>query len=312
MREHDISPWRHEHLFTHGGEQENERRVLGVVMLTSVMMVTEIVGGWLFNSMAVLADGWHMSTHALALAIGVFAYRYARTHARNSAYSFGTGKVHALGSFSSAVILAVVALMVFGQSAWKLYRPEVIHYNEALLVATLSLMVNTASVFLLQDRHEHDHHHDHEHAHHHDTNLKAAYAHVIADAFTSLLAIVALLLGKYLGWQRVDPLMGIVGSGVIASWSWSLIRATTDVLLDRQPDPALAESIRAQLEADGDTQVADLHLWHVAPGRLSAIVSLVAHNVRPSEHYKKQLSSFGLAHTTIEVNQCTLHHAKTL
>jgi cation diffusion facilitator family transporter len=270
--------------------------------------------------MAVLADGWHMSTHALALAAGYFAYRFARTHKDHPAFSFGTGKVHALGGYTSAIFLAVVAAVVFGESFWRLLYPEPIRYNEALLVAALGFMVNMISVRLLHidshhhhelhHDHEHDHdhsHHHHAHEHHHDSNLKAAYAHVALDAMTSVLAIVGLLVAKYSGWVHIDPIIGIIGAGVIAQWAWQLIRNTAFVLIDRQANTDIASDIRKRIESDGDSQVADLHVWPVAPGRTAAIISVVAHDPHPIDYYKEKLHDMPLDHLTIEVNRCTAH-----
>lgn len=319
MITHDISAWKHRHDFTLGCEHESERRTLYVVALTSAMMVTEIICGWLFNSMAVLADGWHMSTHALALAAGYFAYRFARTHKEHPAFSFGTGKVHALGGYTSAIFLALVAAIVFGESLWRLIYPEPIQYNEALLVACLGFVVNMVSVWLLhigsdhhhELHHDHDHNHTHDHSHdhghHHDSNLKAAYAHVVLDAMTSVLAVIGLLVAKYAGWTRIDPMIGIIGAGIIAQWAYQLICNSASVLIDRQPDAALAREIRTRIEADGDSQIADLHVWPVAPGRVAAIVSIVAHDPHPIDYYKEKLHHMPLDHITIEVNQCTAH-----
>ncbi len=288
-------------------------------------MVTEIACGWLFNSMAVLADGWHMSTHALALAAGYLAYRFARTNKDHPSFTFGTGKVHALGGYTSAIFLAVVALVVFGQSVWRLIYPEPIAYNEALLVACLGFVVNMASVRLLHigDHHHHDlhhghdhshdhdhdhaHDHDHDHGHHHDSNLKAAYAHVALDAMTSVLAVIGLLLAKYAGWVRIDPIIGIIGAGIIAQWAYQLVSSTASVLVDRQTDDAIARQIRERIEADGDSQIADLHVWPVAPGHMAAIVSVVSHEKNSSEYYKDKLHDMPLDHLTIEVNECKAH-----
>jgi cation diffusion facilitator family transporter len=307
MNTHNHSRWEHSHEYTYGHERENERRTMIVMLLTAVMMVIEITCGWLFNSMALLADGWHMSTHAAALGIGYFAYRYARIHAKNPDYSFGTGKVHALGSYSSAFLLAFVAFFVFGDSLWTLINPQPIQYNEALMVAVIGLVVNVVSIKLLHvGNHEHDdeHSHSHSHGHEHDHNLKAAYAHVIVDAMTSIFAIVALLAGKYFHWLWVDPLVGIVGAVIIAQWSYNLIRTSVGALLDRQPSEDITNQIKNSIQSDGDSQIVDLHVWEVAPGRLSAIVSVVSHEPRTVEEYRERLSSLGLAHLTVEFNQC--------
>lgn len=311
---HDNSRWEHSHEYSFGHERESERRTMIVMLITAIMMVVEITCGVLFNSMALLADGWHMSTHAAALGIGYFAYRYARIHSKNQNYSFGTGKVHALGSYSSALLLALVALIVFGDSIWTLANPKPIQYDQALLVAVIGFLVNAASIKLLHvgsHTHEHyDHPHAGDHQHHgheHDHNLKAAYAHVVVDAMTSVFAIFALLVGKYFHWVWVDPVVGIVGAIIIAQWSYSLIKTSTHALLDRQPSEEVVNQIKTSIESDGDSQIADLHVWHVAPGRVSAIISVVSHELRTVEDYRRRLIHLDLAHLTIEFNRCELH-----
>ena len=320
MHAHDLSRWSHQHDYSQGHERESERRTALVVAITGVMMVIEIACGWLFNSMALLADGWHMATHTLALGVGVAAYRYARIHAQNPAFSFGTGKIHALGGYTSALFLAFVAVGVLVESVRSLYQPHAIDYNEALIVAVVGLLVNLASVKLLQHDHGHSHGHDHDHnhahadahdrphthddAHEHDINRKAAYAHVVVDAMTSVFAIVALLLGKYMGWAMMDPIVGIVGAIIIGQWSYGLLKTAMGTLLDRQPETLLAP-IRTAIEGDGDSEVADLHIWQVAPGKMAAILSIVTHTPRTIDEYKTRLHPFGLAHITVELNQCS-------
>jgi cation diffusion facilitator family transporter len=317
MHVHNAKPLEHDHSYFSGHEQEHERRTWIVVGITATMMVAEIICGVAFHSMALLADGWHMSTHAGALGIAGFAYLFARRQAGNPRFTFGTGKVGALGGYTSAVILAVIAFLVAAESLERLFHPVAINFNEAILVASLGLAVNLFSAWLLRDDHHHDHdhhhghdhddHHDdhHEHAHHHDPNLRAAYLHVLADAFTSLLAIAALSLGKYRGWVQLDPLVGIVGSLVIANWAAGLLRLSSALLLDNSPDETLQQAIRKTVEADADNQVTDLHLWHVAPGKLSAIISLITDDPRPPAHYKALLKDFGqIVHVTVEVNRC--------
>lgn len=308
---HDHSEWMHEHHYAHGHERESERRTLWVVMLTGVMMIVEIAAGWMFNSMALLADGWHMATHTLALGIGAYAYRYARVHAHNPAYTFGTGKVHALAGYTSALFLAVVAISVLAESLNGIYNPKPIQYNEALWVAVAGLCVNLASVWLLHGgeghhhSHDHDHDdHDHDHGHAHDINRKAAYAHVIVDAMTSVFAIVALLVGKYFGLAMVDPIVGVVGALIIGKWAHGLLRTASVMLLDRQPAGEMQEQVRTLLEADGDTHVTDLHVWQVAPGKLAAIISLVSHNNNDLQEYRERLKPLELVHVTIERNSC--------
>ncbi len=303
---HDNSRWEHSHDFAFGHEQESERRTLWVLILASTMTVVEIALGYYFNSIAVFADGWHMSTHAVALGIGFLAYRVARTQANHHSYAFGTGKVHALGGYSSALILAFVAVFVAGDSIWSLLHPGVIAFNEALIVAVASLLVNLASIRLLHVGGDHGHDHGHEHAkgHEHDVNLKSAYAHVVVDAMTSVLAILALLGGKFMGWGFLDPLVGLVGAFIIAQWAYSLIQSSMKMLLDRSVGNEVREKIRALIEGDGDSKIADLHFWDVAPGRAAAIVSVVTHDAVTVDVYKARLKELDLAHVTVEVNNC--------
>ena len=301
--EHNHSQWKHGHNYSFGHEAESERRTFWVMLLTAAMTVVEITAGWMFKSNALFADGWHMSTHAFALGIGYFAYRYARVHAQNSDFTFGTGKVQALGSYSSALLLAFVALFVLLDSVWSLFRAETISYDQALPVAFVGLVVNLLSIRLLHVGNGHSH--GDGHGHEHDHNLKAAYAHVVVDAMTSVLAILALLAGKYLQWWFMDPIVGIIGAVIIAQWSFALIRNALEMLLDRQPSSAMLNEINDKITSDGDSQIADLHLWHVAPGRLAAIVSIVTHENRNVEEYKGRLGSLGLSHVTIELNHCS-------
>lgn len=299
---HDHSRWKHSHNFAFGHEAESERRTFWVMLLTAAMTIVEIAAGWMFNSIALLADGWHMSTHALALGIGYFAYRYARLHTKNTEYTFGTGKVQALGSYSSALILAFVALFVFGDSMRALFGAAQISYDQAIPVAFIGLCVNLLSIRLLHVGGEHSH--GDGHGHEHDHNMKAAYAHVVVDAMTSVLAILALLAGKYLNWTIMDPLVGIIGAIIIAQWSLSLIKNAMEMLLDRHPSSSILQEIQRKIESDGDSQIADLHLWRVAPGRLAAIVSVVTHEQRQADEYKLRLSGLGLSHVTVELNYC--------
>lgn len=308
MHQKETHRWEHHHTFGTNERTEGERRTRWVVALTFMMMTVEVVAGLAFGSMALLADGWHMGTHALALGVAVFAYTYARRHAADPRYSFGTGKVGALGGFGSAVGLAVVALMVLAESFARLRSPVDIRFDEAIAVAVIGLIVNLVSALLL--RHDHHHHHDHDHdeghAHHHpDHNLRGAYLHVMADALTSILAIIALIAGRQLGWTWMDPMMGVVGSLVIARWSYGLLRDTSAVLLDAEVPPERQGQIRQAIESDADNRVVDLHLWRVGPAHLAAIVSVVSHEPREPEHYKKLLASFAdLAHITVEVHRC--------
>ena len=307
MHSEDLSRWQHDHAFVARHGTSGERRTRWVVGITLAMMAGEIVAGLAFGSMALLADGWHMGTHAAALGVAVFAYRYARRHAADPRYSFGTGKVGALGGFASAVGLAVVALVVFGESVSRLANPVAIRFDEAIAVAVLGLAVNVGCALLLRDEHDHNHEHDDHHLerepHHRDHNLRAAYLHVLADALTSVLAIVALEAGRTFGWTWMDPVMGIVGSLVIARWSFGLLRDTSAVLLDAEVATSRREAIRAAVEADSDTQVADLHVWRVGPRHLAAIVSVVGAVPLEPADYRARLRAFpDLAHVTVEVN----------
>jgi len=316
MHTHSIEPWQHSHVFLGTRHDRHERRTWFVVALTAAMMVAEIVGGTLFGSMAVVADGWHMSTHAGALAIAAFAYRFARRHARDPRFSFGTGKLGELAAFASAVILALIAGLIGYEAVMRLTAPVVIHFREAIPLAVVGLVVNLASAGLLADddhRHGHAHEHEHEHEHHHrghDSNIRAAYVHVLADALTSVLAIVALTCGLFFGWVWLDPLMALVGVAVILSWSFGLVRASGAVLLDTVPDRHLAGSIRKHLEVDGD-RVCDLHLWRLGPGHTGLIAAVVSDRPQAPSTYKTRLAGIaGLSHMTIEVHRCPDHERK--
>ncbi|MBU1172043.1 MAG: CDF family Co(II)/Ni(II) efflux transporter DmeF [Proteobacteria bacterium] len=302
MPTHNLKDWQHPHDFTIKNKK-GERRTHWVLILTAVTMVVEIVAGSVYGSMALLADGWHMGTHVAAFVITIFAYRYTRKHAHNPAYAFGTGKVNVLGGFASAVALAVVALVMSVESLQRIIHPQVIHFNEAIVVAVIGLGVNLVSAFLLKDNHEHDPHHDNDH--HHDHNLKAAYFHVLADALTSLLAIVALASGKYFGWDRMDPIMGIVGALIITRWSFGLMKQTSPILLDASIGSAHHAKIMQAIEQDPDNRISDLHVWNVGGNHYAAIISIVTHFPKPTEHYKKLLSDFSeLSHISIEINEC--------
>lgn len=277
----------HDHVFLGNSHDRNARRTLWVVLLTAGMMVVEIVAGVLFNSMALLADGFHMATHAGALGVAAVAYAYAKKHANSRRYSFGTGKVGDLAGFASAMALGLVALGIAVESAQRLLSPQSVAFGEATVIAVVGLLVNIASAWLLGADHHHGHdhghdhghhhgHHDHSHGqdrHHHDNNLRSAYVHVLADALTSVLAIAALLGGRYLGWIWLDPVMGLIGATVIAVWSWSLMRDTASVLLDAH-ESHLEEEIREFVEGPGDARITDLHVWRVGPGAHAAIVAV--------------------------------------
>lgn len=301
----------HDHSFLGDSHDANARRSLWVVALTAVMMVGEIVAGSVFNSMALLADGFHMATHAGALAIAAWAYAFARRHARDRRFSFGTGKVGDLAGFASALILGVIALGIAVESVGRLMDPRPVAFTEATVVAVIGLLVNIASALMLSGGHAHDHHHDdhhhdhdhghshNHHAHHRDNNMRAALVHVIADALTSVLAIIALISGRYLGWVWLDPVMGIVGAIVIASWSWSLIRQTAAVLLDTT-DVHLEAEVREHVESNGDARITDLHIWRVGPGAHAAIVSVTGSI--DGETVRSRLAPVHeLAHLTVEM-----------
>ena len=291
----------HEHVFLGASHDENARRTLWVVMLTVVMMVVEIAAGALTGSMALLADGFHMATHAGALGIAAAAYAFAKRHAHSPRYSFGTGKVGDLGGFASALILALVSLGIGVESVMRLLTPSEVQFGTATLIAVVGLVVNIASALLLGHGHSHDHSHAHDHHHHgHDNNLRSAYVHVIADALTSVLAIAALLAGRYLGWVWLDPVMGIVGAIVIARWAWSLMGATAGVLLD-QTDEHVAAEIRELVEQPGDARITDLHVWRVGPDAHAAIVSVVGAATTDAERIRERLKPVHeVSHLTVE------------
>jgi cation diffusion facilitator family transporter len=312
MHSHSLDRLTHDHVFLGARHARNERRTWFVVALTAVMMVGEIVAGIVFGSMALLADGWHMATHAAALGIAALAYLFARRQARNSHFTFGTGKFGDLAAFASAVILAIVAIQIAFESVARLVNPVTIAYREAIAVAVLGLVVNLVSAFLLREEHDDHHHghshahsHDHGHAHHHrDNNLRAAYVHVLADAATSVLAIAALLTAAYLQWTWADPVVGIVGAAVIASWAVGLLRSSGSVLLDVNNAGKMEGLIRQRLETRGD-RVTDLHLWQIGPGHRAAVISLVSDDPLPPSEYKRRLSGMhGLSHVTVEVETC--------
>ncbi|MBI5064492.1 MAG: CDF family Co(II)/Ni(II) efflux transporter DmeF [Desulfatitalea sp.] len=311
MHIHSMDRWKHPHEFELH-DRSAESKVLWVVGLTVITMALEIITGMLFGSMALLADGWHMGTHAAALGITAVAYYFARTYARDQRFTFGTGKIGVLGGFSSAVILAVVAFLMALESVQRLFNPQSIRFNEALMVAAIGLGVNLASALLLQAHHHHgqkdDANHDHEHAHHHhhhDHNMRSAYLHVLADAVTSVLAIVALTAGKIWNWIWLDALMGIVGAVIISKWAWGLLRDTAKILLDRDFDMHVVEHIYRLIESDADNRIADLHLWKIGANQLAGIISLVTHFPQPPDHYKQLLATLhDLVHVTVEVIQC--------
>jgi len=322
MHSHSIDQWTHDHNFLGARHDRHERRTWFVVALTATMMVGEIVVGWLSGSMALLADGWHMATHAAALGIAALSYLVARRQAGNSYFTFGTGKFGDLAAFSSAIILGLIAVEIAYESVLRLFTPVPIVYGEAIAVAALGLCVNLASAWLLRDSHDHHHHgHDHghdyglghahddhddhgHHHHHHDNNLRAAYVHVMADAATSVLAIAALVVAMYSGWVWADPAVGLIGSAVIASWAFGLVKSSGAVLLDVRADEKLERTIRARMEV-GEDRVTDLHLWQVGPGHCAVLVSVVSDKPKQPAVYKKRLAGLkGLSHVTVEVETC--------
>ena len=345
---HDLSPWQHSHVFD-AGNRRGEARTRWVLGLTLATMAAEILAGWWSGSMALLADGWHMGTHALALAVAAAAYALARRHARDTRYSFGTWKIEVLGGYSSALVLGLVAVGIALESALRLWRAEPIDARMALTVAVIGLVVNLASAWLLHGArdggHDHGHAHGHGHGHGHDpahshhahdrghdaapahqpataihppaapahqpsaavqdVNLQAAYVHVLADALTSVLAIVALSAALWLGWTWLDPVVGLLGAVVIAVWAVGLLRSSSAVLLDREMDLPLAQDIRRTLESDGDAKVADLHVWRVGRDKFAAIACIVADLPLTPAVYRARLAAFPeLAHVSLEVNGC--------
>jgi len=299
------SRFTHDHVFLGASHDENARRTLWVVALTFVMMVGEIAAGYITGSMALLADGFHMATHAGALGIAAAAYGFARRNANNARYSFGTGKVGDLAGFASAMVLGLVAVGIAGESVFRLFQPTTVAFTEATVIAVVGLAVNIVSAFLLagdhgHHGHDHGHSHDHDHHHHHDNNLRSAYVHVLADALTSVLAIAALLAGRYLGWVWLDPVMGIVGAIVIAKWAVGLMRDSAAVLLD-VTDAQVADEIRELLESSDDVRISDLHVWQVGPQARAAIVSVVATADVSADAIRERLAPVHeLSHLTVE------------
>jgi cation diffusion facilitator family transporter len=315
MHTDNLSRWTHEHAFDAGNEA-GERGTRLVLWITLAAMVVEIVAGFWFNSMALQADGWHMSSHAVAIGLSTFAYATARRYASDPRFAFGTWKLEVLGSFASAIVLLGVAVLMFAGSVTRLLTPQPVQYQEAMLVAVLGLVVNLVCATILGKAHHHDsdhHHHDHAHPHHHDLNLKSAYFHVIADAATSVLAIVALAGGWAYGWSWLDSAMGIVGAVLVAVWAKGLIRDTSKVLLDREMDHAVVDEIREVLERADDpahTRITDLHVWRVGKRGYSLAATLVTHDAALTPHAVRQRLSVHeeIVHSTIEIHVCENHH----
>jgi cation diffusion facilitator family transporter len=313
MQQHFDAPCTQDRAFLGAHHGTHERRTWSVVILTAVMMVAEIVGGTLFGSIALIADGWHMATHVAALAIAALAYLFARRHASDARFSLGTGKFGDLAAFTSAIILAMIALGVGYESVVRLVDPVTIRFQEAIPIAALGLCVNLVSAWLLRDEHDGHGHSGHDHtghdhsgavhaARHHDTNLRAAYVHVVADAMISVLAIAGLSAAWAFGWTFMDPLVGLIGAGVIAAWALSLVRTAGCVLLDTVPDPDLPRRIRDRIEIDGD-RLSDLHVWQLGPGHAAVIASVVSDTPQAPAVYKQRLDGLvGLSHVTVEVN----------
>lgn len=301
-----VENWRHSHVFNEGNPLA-ERNTRWAVALTAIMMTVEIIGGWVFNSMALLADGWHMSSHALALGLSVLAYSAARRFAHDKRFAFGTWKIEVLAGYSSAMLLVGVAILMLYQSAERLISPTPIHYDQAIAIAVVGLCVNLACAWLLKDGHDHHHHddHDHHHDHHHDLNLRSAYLHVVADAATSVLAIFALFGGKLWGASWLDPLMGIVGAGLVATWAYGLLRDTGRVLLDAEMDAPVVAEIHEVIEASPiKAEITDLHVWRVGKGKYACILSLAVTEVVEPDYFRRQISIHEeLVHVTVEVNK---------
>ena len=296
--------WHKDHSFGQDRVQPGEKRVLIVVALTAVTMVIEILAGLAYGSMALLADGLHMATHAAALSISAIAYAFARKFAKDPRFSFGTGKVNALGGFTSALLLAFFALPMAYESFDRLLDPSPIQFNQAIIVAVLGLVVNGVSVFILDVKHEHSHGGGHTHHHHDDQNLKGAYFHVLADALTSVLAIGALLVGKFYGWNFMDPIMGIVGALIILNWARTLLTTTSSILLDRQADPHVHKSIQQAFDGQHEIEIVDLHVWSIGPGIHALELVLISDGPRSPWHYKSLLpQDLGIVHCVVEVHR---------
>ena len=314
--EHDTDSWIHDHSFGQEKVQAGERKTIIVIVITAVMMVAEIAAGLAFGSMALLADGLHMASHTVAIGIAAFAYIYARRHAFDPRFNFGTGKVNPLAGFGSAVLLVIFALFMAWESVLRFINPVDIAFDQAIIVAVVGLVVNGISAVILGHTHDHEHEHGHEHEHdnghghdhdhhHHDHNLRAAYIHVIADALTSLLAIFALLAGKYFGLNWLDPVMGIVGAILVGRWSYGLLRDTAQVLLDHQAPEKVRRRIAEAIETGDMASVTDLHVWSIGPGRRAAAITVVSDTPQQPDYYRGLLPrDLGLVHVTIEVHQC--------
>ena len=326
MHTESIERWVHDHTFGQDRRKSAERRTLVVSVVTVLTMIVEIGAGLAFGSMALLADGLHMGSHASALAISVFAYRYTRTHAADARFNFGTGKVNSLAGFTSATMLALFALVMVWESIGRFLSPVAIRFDQAILVAVLGLIVNGVCLAILGGhgvfngkrgrKQEEDAEHIHEHTDrhdHHDHNFRSAYLHVLADALTSVLAIFALLFGKYLGQQWLDPSMGLVGATLVVRWSWGMIRSSARVLLDLQAPDEVLGAIRKAIESEEDNRVSDLHVWSVGPGIYAAEIAIVSSRpLDPDDYYKLLPEELGLVHVTVETHRCAAHLREAL
>ena len=312
----------HSHQFDEGNPLA-QKKILFATILTAVMMIFEIVGGWVFNSMALLADGWHMSSHMIALGLAYVAYRAARYYAQDARFSFGTWKIEILAGYSSAIILMLVAILMAFQSIERIFSPVPIHFNEAIPIAIVGLLVNLICAWLLHDGgHDHGHHHGHGHSHTHhahsghghshdvhDLNHQAAFLHVVADAVTSVLAILALIAGKYFGWNFLDPILGIVGAFLVANWSWSLIRQTGKTLLDAEMDEPVVNEIREAIdELKSEVKITDIHVWKVGKAKFSVILALETSDKNLNADMIRQALSIHeeLIHISVEINQISM------
>jgi cation diffusion facilitator family transporter len=332
IHHHDLRPFRHSHVFADGGERARSRALLAVTTVTLVTMAAELAAGWWTGSLALLADGWHMGTHAAALGGAVLAIRWSRRAQGHEDFAFGGWKIEVLAAYTSALLLAAVAIGLAWDALHTLITPQPVAWAEAMTVAVLGLAVNLGSVWLLArggaphdhapgeaiDHHDHDAHHDahhhdrrphrqgHHHGHHHDHNYRAALVHVLADAVTSLLAIAALAAGLWFGWRWLDPVVALIGAAVIAQWSWGLIRASGRALVDATADAPLRQAVRAAIESDGDAQLVDLHVWQVGGSAWAGAISVVADRPLDAAVYRERLHALtALRHVTIEVNRCT-------
>ncbi len=312
MHKEQIESWKHHHIFN-TDKRAIEKRTFIVVIITFVTMIAEILFGLISNSMALLADGWHMGTHAFALGLSLIAYVSARKFAKDQSFTFGTWKIEILGAYTSAIVLGIVGLIMIFSSVQRIINPLTIHYNQALFVAFIGLSVNVVCAIILNSgkhSHEHGHHHEEEkhsaHSHHHeDLNLKSAYLHVVADALTSILAIAALLGAKYFNFIWLDPFMGILGAGLIIRWSFLLLKDTGSILLEREIDNPIMNEIKDEIESDGDSKICDFHIWKVSQNKYACIVSLITSKAYPIEEYKMRLKKIPeLAHVTIEIYEC--------